>query len=95
MPELKASGLLDANLPPDFKVPEPTDVAALMPDELPLEDETPQEDQASFDLQPMDDPEIDEEPEVQPATSAEAAPDRAAASETDKTETDGGSGDKD
>ena len=93
--ELKASGLLDANLPPDFKVPEPTDVAALMPDELPLEDETPQEDQASFDLQPMDDRVFDEEPEVQPATSAEAAPDRAAPSETDKTETDGGSGDKD
>ena len=36
--ELKGSGLLDANLPPDFKVPEPTDVAALMPDELPLDD---------------------------------------------------------
>ena len=26
-------------MPPDFKVPEPTDVAALMPDELPLEDD--------------------------------------------------------
>jgi segregation and condensation protein B len=36
--ELKGAGLLDANLPPDFKVPEPTDVAALMPDELPLDD---------------------------------------------------------
>ena len=36
--ELKGAGLLDANLPPDFQVPEPTDVAALMPDELPLED---------------------------------------------------------
>jgi segregation and condensation protein B len=35
--ELKAAGLLDSTLPPDFKVPEPTDVAALMPDELPLE----------------------------------------------------------
>jgi segregation and condensation protein B len=35
--ELKGAGLLDANLPPDFRVPEPTDVAALMPDELPLE----------------------------------------------------------
>ncbi|MGE0630064.1 MAG: SMC-Scp complex subunit ScpB, partial [Hyphomicrobiaceae bacterium] len=35
--ELKGSGLLDANLPPDFKVPEPTDVADLMPDELPLD----------------------------------------------------------
>ena len=37
--ELKAAGLLDANLPPGFAVPEPTDVAALMPDELPLEDD--------------------------------------------------------
>jgi segregation and condensation protein B len=36
--ELKGAGLLDSTLPPDFKVPEPTDVAALMPDELPLED---------------------------------------------------------
>ncbi|MBV1695968.1 MAG: SMC-Scp complex subunit ScpB [Hyphomicrobiales bacterium] len=36
--ELKGAGLLDSNLPPDFTVPEPTDVAALMPDELPLED---------------------------------------------------------
>src|SRR5665647_335114 len=35
--ELRASGLLDGNLPPDFAVPEPTDVAALMPDEMPLE----------------------------------------------------------
>ena len=35
--ELRASGLLDGNLPPDFAVPEPSDVAALMPDELPLE----------------------------------------------------------
>jgi len=35
--ELRASGLLDGNLPPDFTVPDPTDVAALMPDELPLD----------------------------------------------------------
>jgi segregation and condensation protein B len=35
--ELKAAGLLDGNLPPDFRVPAPKDVAALMPDELPLE----------------------------------------------------------
>ncbi|KAB2941248.1 SMC-Scp complex subunit ScpB [Hyphomicrobium sp.] len=35
--ELRASGLLDGNLPPDFAVPEPADVAALMPDEMPLE----------------------------------------------------------
>jgi segregation and condensation protein B len=43
--ELKGAGLLDSNLPPDFSVPEPTDVAALMPDELPLdaaEDEEPE-----------------------------------------------------
>ena len=37
--ELKGAGLLDANLPPDFAVPSPSDVAKLMPDELPLEDE--------------------------------------------------------
>ncbi|MEL6297634.1 MAG: SMC-Scp complex subunit ScpB [Pseudomonadota bacterium] len=37
--ELKGAGLLSANLPPGFQVPEPTDMAALMPDELPLEDE--------------------------------------------------------
>ena len=37
--ELKGAGLLDANLPPDFAVPSPTDVAKLMPDELPLEEE--------------------------------------------------------
>ena len=35
--ELRASGLLDGNLPPDFTVPDPTDLASLMPDELPLE----------------------------------------------------------
>ncbi len=35
--DLKSAGLLDADLPPDFKVPSPADVAALMPDELPLE----------------------------------------------------------
>ncbi len=35
--ELRASGLLDGNLPPDFSVPEPNDVAALMPDEVPLD----------------------------------------------------------
>jgi segregation and condensation protein B len=36
--ELKGAGLLDANLPPGFKVPEPNGLAALMPDELPLGD---------------------------------------------------------
>jgi segregation and condensation protein B len=37
--DLKSAGLLDANLPPGFTVPSPTDVAALMPDELPLTDD--------------------------------------------------------
>jgi segregation and condensation protein B len=35
--ELKGAGLLQNNLPPDFMVPEPTDAAALMSDELPLD----------------------------------------------------------
>jgi segregation and condensation protein B len=35
--ELKGAGLLDSNLPPDFTVPEPTDAATLMSDELPLD----------------------------------------------------------
>lgn len=37
--ELKGAGLLDAALPPNFRVPQPKELAALMPDELPLEDE--------------------------------------------------------
>ena len=36
--ELKGAGLLDSALPADFQMPEPTDIAALMPDEDPLED---------------------------------------------------------
>lgn len=35
--DLKSAGLLDSTLPPGFQVPQPTDVAALMPDELPLD----------------------------------------------------------
>ena len=46
--ELKGTGLLDGNLPPDFAVPEPSDMAELMPDELPLEAE--EEDEGSPDL---------------------------------------------
>lgn len=49
--ELKGAGLLDANLPPDFKMPEPTDVAALMPDELPL-DAASDEAQDELELEP-------------------------------------------
>jgi segregation and condensation protein B len=43
--DLKGAGLLDANLPPDFAVPEPTDVAALLPDELPLDTATDEEEE--------------------------------------------------
>ena len=41
----QGAGLLDSNLPPEFTVPEPTDVAALMPDEDPLEDGAEEETQ--------------------------------------------------
>jgi segregation and condensation protein B len=54
--ELRASGLLDGNLPPDFSVPEPSDIAALMPDELPLD--ATEDDEA-------DDAEDGEEPETE------------------------------
>jgi segregation and condensation protein B len=43
--DLKGAGLLDSALPPGFTLPEPTDVAALMKDELPLEADEPDEDQ--------------------------------------------------
>ncbi len=59
--ELKATGLLDANLPPGFKVPEPTDIAALMPDELPLEDDTETEEEAQAALPLHEDDETDSE----------------------------------
>ena len=50
--ELKGAGLLDGNLPPGFAMPDPSDVAALMPDEMPLE--------AGGDLEPEpeDDPDL-------------------------------------
>jgi segregation and condensation protein B len=41
--ELKAAGLLDGRVPPDFKVPEPKDGSSLAADEDPLDD-TPVED---------------------------------------------------
>ncbi|MEO0800239.1 MAG: SMC-Scp complex subunit ScpB [Pseudomonadota bacterium] len=59
MAELKGAGLLSANLPPDFEVPEPRAVADLMPDELPLEDEPP-DDPVVADLFEDDDDERDE-----------------------------------
>ena len=73
--ELKAAGLLDANLPPGFAVPEPTDIAALMPDELPLEDDgeegqedLPLEDEASEDG-------LHEEPEAVKSEDGNEEPD--------------------
>lgn len=53
--ELRASGLLDGNLPPDFTVPEPTDVAALMPDEVPLDEiEEDEEEDAEAEADEME-----------------------------------------
>lgn len=64
--DLKAQGLLDSNLPPGFMVPEPTDVAALMPDELPL-DADDEDDDVQPEM-PLDLPE-EEEP-GNPGTSS-------------------------
>ncbi len=52
--ELKGSGLLDNNLPPDFTVPQPDDAAQLADDEFPLDDD---EDQFSAPQLPFDDEE--------------------------------------
>lgn len=54
--ELKGSGLLDPTMPTDFDLPQPTDVADLLPDELPLEEEA---EDADFTEELFDD-EIDE-----------------------------------
>lgn len=43
--DLKAQGLLGSNLPPGFSVPIPTDVAALLPDELPLDSADDEDDE--------------------------------------------------
>ena len=68
--ELKGAGLLDSNLPPGFTVPEPTDVAALMPDELPLDAD---EDEPNAEL-PFDEPLTDDDEQDLPPTQAEAKP---------------------
>ncbi|MFM2422657.1 MAG: hypothetical protein RL291_1187 [Pseudomonadota bacterium] len=53
--DLKGAGLLDANLPPDFAMPQPQDLAALMPDELPLDaGEADEDEQTELDLEPDD-----------------------------------------
>lgn len=54
--DLKGAGLLDSSLPPGFTMPEPTDVAALMKDELPLEaDDGEEASQAELDLEAEED----------------------------------------
>ncbi len=58
--ELRASGLLDGNLPPDFAVPEPTDVAALMPDEVPLDAIEDEEEAEEVEEEEVDEDEADE-----------------------------------
>jgi segregation and condensation protein B len=62
--DLKAAGLLDANLPPGFTVPSPTDVAALMPDELPLTDDgdDEEEEQEMLPLEEGEEPDDADEP---------------------------------
>lgn len=55
--DLKSAGLLDSSLPPGFQMPQPTDVAALMPDELPLGDAA--DSQAELGLAAEDEPEDD------------------------------------
>jgi segregation and condensation protein B len=47
--DLKAAGLLDGTLPPGFTVPDPMSIAALMPDELPLEAGEDEEEDAETD----------------------------------------------
>ncbi len=68
--ELKGAGLLDNNLPPGFSVPEPTDVAALMPDELPLDAD---EEEVTAEL-PFDEPLVDDDEQDLPAQDAAAKP---------------------
>ncbi len=73
--ELKGAGLLDSNLPPGFAVPEPTDIAALMPDELPLDAD---EEEVTAEL-PFDEPLIDEDDDADDeAAVAVSAPEASA-----------------
>jgi segregation and condensation protein B len=46
--ELKGAGLLDANLPPDFDIPQPRDGDELAQDEDPLDD--PSDEQAALEM---------------------------------------------
>lgn len=58
--ELKGAGLLASDLPPDFAVPSPKDVAALMPDELPLDEEEEETAELGLDDGSVDDAGHDE-----------------------------------
>jgi segregation and condensation protein B len=71
--DLKAAGLLDGNLPPNFTVPSPTDVAALMPDELPLTDESDEEAEEAQEDLPLED-EGEEEAKAEGGTAEEPVP---------------------
>ena len=56
--ELKGSGLLDSNLPPDFVIPQPDDATQLADDELPLDDEDDEAAQtAQLPFEELEDPE--------------------------------------
>ncbi len=68
--ELKGAGLLDSNLPPDFSVPEPRDVAALMPDELPLDSAEEDAAELQFDEPLIDDDNLDPGDGLLPPSSA-------------------------
>lgn len=59
--DLRAQGLLEGTLPPGFSVPEPRDVAALLPDELPLDGPEDEEEMAQGEMT-LDLP-SDEEPD--------------------------------
>ncbi len=65
--DLKAQGLLDSNLPPGFSVPSPTDVAALLPDELPLDSADEEEETVQAEME-LDLPEEEEADKPEPGS---------------------------
>ena len=76
--DLKAQGLLDGHLPPGFAVPDPTSVAALMPDELPLEDAAEEEEGVSDEGEDASDEDEAAGPEADgdlPRDDSDAKPD--------------------
>ncbi len=69
--DLRGAGLMSAQLPPDFSVPQPSDVASLMPDELPLEDDA-DEDQTDLELEGSGVEDDEAEGEVEPVVETAA-----------------------